>query len=64
MAGKEKEVIVVVSFSAIVDGQVFTATRGQTITMPPGMDWIKAGLVRTVSRETATKKAAEQAVIK
>lgn len=55
------------SFSAVVDGQSVSYAEGDMLTLPPGVDWLTAGLVELIvddSERTATIAPDEQAVTK
>lgn len=59
------EVVALVSFGALIDGEVVNVEEGQIVVMPEKADWIKAKLVKPVvkEKETATLMPAEKAVV-
>jgi len=65
MQGDPIMVKAVIGFAAVIGGQKIIVGKGQELLMPPGADWVKAGLavpVRTISIETATREPTEKAV--
>ena len=65
MQGDPVLVKAVIGFASVIDGQKIIVGKGQELLMPPGADWVKAGLavpVRDVQVQTATLEPKEKAV--
>jgi hypothetical protein len=65
MQGDPVLVKALIGFSSVIGGKKIVVQKGQVLLMPPGADWVRAGLaapVRTMSVETATREPNEKAV--
>jgi hypothetical protein len=55
----EKEVLVKArqSFASLINGEIHQITKGKIISLPKGADWVKAGLVEVLGKDSKTETA-------
>jgi hypothetical protein len=56
---KDIRVMALQSFSARVGDEIISVTKGKTVLMPAGADWVNAGLAKNIDSETASRQAPE-----